>query len=389
MSRIITRRSRRAAVMVLAAFLMIFMLAIVAFSVDTGYVLVKKAETQAAVDSSVLAGVNHIRAGEGQVTDVINNMLTANGIDLADNEDLEQTIEYGAWDPDTRTFASAGTSEANAIRLHVRNTNVPSFFGKILGQDFYTVEAQATAMKGTKRRDVAVVIDCSTSMSASMGNGVQRIENAKAAAQGLVDQLGDEDRVGLAVYSWSDTSRNRYEKTGHVETLFDYDKTATENVIDDLDDGYYTSGTNIAGGFRAGLDIFLNSSARPADETDPDDYEQVLVMLTDGRTNKPEPLPTPDDGATGTLPEGPYSSGVDSRESVRQWSNTIKARGILVYVITLGDSAYDTLMVEAASPTDGDREFYFHVADGDEDYQRLWQVFKSIGAGHDKAWLVE
>ena len=373
----------------MAAFLLVLFMIFAAFSVDVGFLMLQRTRAQIAVDAAALAGVDNLGLGQEAIDGAVDEYLNANGFDADSSELIDRTIELGEWDHETRTFTSvAEESEANAVRVNVLHTGVDSFFGRFLGASQYTVPAQATASRGENPRDIVMVIDCSTSMGSHMGAGGRRIDNAKAAAQELVNQLVESDRVGLAVFSWRDPNRNRYERTGIMEELLDFDHDPTDTRIGELDKGEYGSGTNIGGGLRAGLDVFLNSDERPPLKPG-EELEQILVLLTDGRVNKAEPYPTPDDGATGTLPPPPYDAGFDKRESVTQWANSIKARGIILHVVTLGTNAHDELMVDAATPDDGDRTYYHHIANGDDDVEQLLEVYRGIGAGDRRPHLVQ
>jgi hypothetical protein len=75
---------------------------------------------------------------------------------------------------------------------------------------------------------------------------------------------------------------------------------------------------------------------------------------------------------------------------VRRWAATIKARGIKLYVVTLSDEALDPLMVSIASPPDEQTSsYYYHVADGANDYLQLLEVFESIGSHGRKPKLLQ
>lgn len=277
--------------------------------------------------------------------------------------------------------------------MSVIDNSIPAFFGPVFGEDGYSAQAEAVAtLASTVPRDIVVVIDCSTSMDANMSNGQTRMENTKDAATAMVDELLPEDRVALAVFSWKDPARNRWEKTGRPETDLAFDKTATLDRIDDLKDGFYTSGTNVAGGLRAGLDVML-ADPNPRPPLGPDDPlpEQIIVLMTDGKTNKPEPYPVPNDGPTGTLPPPPYDKKpkYKSKTSVTKWANTTKARGIKIHVVTLGSSAHDSTMVDAASPDEDGVTYYHHVANGGNDAENLLEVFRTIGIGNHGPKLVK
>lgn len=388
-----TSRLRRGSILVLSAVFMVFVLGMVAFTSDFGYMQVSKTRLRAAVDAAALAAIDDLTNDEAAMTQTVNELLLANGYDTT-SSDLVVTTEYGNWDVDTRVF-TVGTdfNTADSIRLSVVDNGIPAFFGPIFGEDGYSAGAEAVAtLSSTIPRDIVVVIDCSTSMDANMSNGETRMENTKDAATAMVDELLPEDRVGLAVFSWKDPARNRWDKTGRPETDLDFDKTDTLDRIDDLEDGFYTSGTNVAGGLRAGLDVML-ADPNPRPDLLPGEPipEQIIVLMTDGQTNKPEPYPVPNDGPTGTLPPPPYNKKpkYSSSTSVTKWSNTIKARGIKIHVVTLGASAHSSLMVNAASPDENGTSYYHHVADGGNDAQNLLEVFRTIGIGNHGPKLVK
>ena len=386
-------RLRRGSILVLAAVFMVFVLGMAAFTTDFGYIQVQKTRLRAAVDAAALAAIDDLTNDEAAMTQTVNELLLANGYDTT-SSDLVVTTEYGSWDVDNLVFtAGSDFNAADSIRLSVVDNGIPAFFGPVFGEDGYSTGAEAVAtLSSTVPRDIVVVIDCSTSMDANMSNGQTRMENTKDAATAMVDELLPEDRVGLAVFSWKDNSRNRWDKTGRPETDLDFDKTDTLDRIDDLEDGFYTSGTNVAGGLRAGLDVMLaDPYPRPPLEPDDSEPEQIIVLMTDGQTNKPEPYPVPDDGPTGTLPPPPYSKNpkYKSDTSVTKWSNTVKARGIKLHVVTLGASAHSSLMVNAASPDEDGVTYYHHVSDGGNDAENLLEVFRTIGIGNHGPKLVK
>lgn len=384
---------RRGAILVLAAVFMVFILGMAAFTTDFGYIQVQKTRLRAAVDAAALAAIDDLTNDEAAMAQTINELLLANGYDTA-SSDLVVTTEYGNWDVDTRVFTPGSSfSTADSIRLSIVDNGIPAFFGPVFGETGYSTGAEAVAtLSSTIPRDIVVVIDCSTSMDANMSNGQSRMENTKDAATAMVDELLPEDRVGLAVFSWKDPARNRWDKTGRPETDLDFDKSDTLDRIDDLDEGFYTSGTNVAGGLRAGLDVMLaDPFPRPPLGPDDPEPEQIIVLMTDGQTNLPEPYPVPDDGPTGTLPPPPYANKptLSSSTSVTKWSNTIKARGIKIHVVTLGSSAHSSLMVNAASPDEGGTTYYHHVANGGSDAENLLEVFRTIGIGNHGPKLVK
>jgi len=386
-------KQRRGSILVLSAVLIVFVLGMAAFTTDFGHMQVSGTRLRAAVDAAALAAIEELTNDEAAVNQAVTELLTVNGYDTF-SPDLVVTTEYGNWDLDTRVFTAGSVfNTADAIRISVVDNGISAFFGPVFGEDRYSVSAEAvTTLASTVPRDIVVVIDCSTSMGADMSNGQSRMENTKDAATAMVDELLPEDRIGLAVFSWYDNSRNRYQKTGRPETDLDFDKSDTLSRIDDLEDGFYTSGTNVAGGLRAGLDVML-ADPNPRPPLGPDDPlpEQIIVLMTDGQTNKAEPYPVPNDGPTGTLPEGPYPKNpkYNSSISVTKWANTTKARGIKIHVVTLGASAHSSLMVNAASTDEDGVTYYHHVDDGGGDAENLLEVFRTIGVGNHGPKLVK
>src|SRR3990172_7959547 len=97
-------RSRRGAVAVLAAFLIIVMLGIVALSVDLGYMLTVRTQLQVAADSAALAAGAQMSGTRAQVVGVAQQFAgyhTASGrrVDVSTAD-----VEYVMWDSAWRTF---------------------------------------------------------------------------------------------------------------------------------------------------------------------------------------------------------------------------------------------------------------------------------------------
>ncbi len=379
---------RRAAILVLAAVFLIVAVAFTAFVTDIGFISLQKARLQNAADASALGAAMDFPEGESAVRASVEAMLQLNDVDPS-NPDIIVTPTFGKWDTNTRSFTASTFRDADALQVSVRDRRVPAFFGTALGHTHYEVDAQAIAGRGAgPPRDVIVVIDCSTSMGNTMGNGRTRIHNTRQAAMRLINSLTSQDRSALCVFSWRDRSRNTYQKTGTIERSLTFDHSLVRTRIESLTDGEYGSGTNIGGGLRAALDVF-RSDVQPRTELERERLRRVVVLLTDGRVNEAEPYPTPNDGPTGIPPQAPYTTEYDRREAVRRWSNTLKARGIQLYVVTVSDEANDSLMAEVASPPDDDQQtYYYHVPDGSSDHLQLLQAFESIGTHGRQTKLV-
>lgn len=379
--------NRRGIALVLATILIAAMMIFAAFTVDVGYITVSKSQLQAAADATALAAAMDFSVDETTARSAADQYFLANGFDPNDPA-VSYSVDFGTWDPATKSFAVTSFANAHATRVSVTANGIPSFFGKIAGQQAYSVSAEAIAVAAAVPRDVVMVLDCSTSMSSGMSNGQSRMANTRVAAQELIGRLNPTlDRVGLAVYSKEDTTRDDYEITGVMETALNFSFTPTSSRVATLDDGEYGEGTNIAGGFRAGLDVHLTDPSPRTDEG----LVRIVVMLTDGETNAAEPYPFPNDGPSGALPPGPYEDeDYDNDSSLTRWANTIRARGIKVYCITLGSSAYDPVMVNAASSPDAfDKQYYYHVPEGPLDNQVLKSVYGRIGSNRGGPTLVD
>jgi hypothetical protein len=188
---------RRGNVLVLSALLMIFMMAMVAFATDVGYICLMRGELQRAVDAAALAGAAELQYGVPEAQAKAKEYLVRNPVgsattvtsetwnlagaldDFNENHAQGLTLEAGNWDPATRTF-TAGDQLPSSLFVRMEYNNLPFFFGKVLGQDTFTVRGESVAM--FQPREMMVVLDYSASMnddseySASAKLGLTEIE---------------------------------------------------------------------------------------------------------------------------------------------------------------------------------------------------------------------
>ncbi len=158
-----TRSTRRGTIVVLTAFLLIVVVAMVAFSVDIGYIVTCRTELQRAVDAGALAGVGALGDGEEQeVRDVVVEYIQQNLVGAQQVPESAIEIELGEWNDETRQFV-AGGSMPSAVRVFVELDDKPLFFGPALGTDSFDLSAEAIAM--FQPRDIMVVLDYSSSMN--------------------------------------------------------------------------------------------------------------------------------------------------------------------------------------------------------------------------------
>ncbi len=166
MARISYRRRRRGNVLVLCAFLMIGLLAMIAFAVDIGYILVARDQLQRSADASALAAAWELVDAEGpsgnsDVLQMASNVRTVASSYAASNTVLASAPTLGQsdvrvgylsnpFDP-ACVFTTVGAGMPNAVQVCVRRANdqngeVPLFFAPVLGVDRVATEADATAV---------------------------------------------------------------------------------------------------------------------------------------------------------------------------------------------------------------------------------------------------
>ena len=130
----------------LVAMMMVIVLAMAAFAVDVGWVVTSKTQLQSAADAGALAGAgalveNYTLAG-----------IRAEASHFAQINAPVATpiITFGNWDPDTQSF-TPDTENPNAVRVLVERTAArgnaaPSFFGRLLGRDYFDIKAESIAV---------------------------------------------------------------------------------------------------------------------------------------------------------------------------------------------------------------------------------------------------
>lgn len=151
---------RRGAVLVLTAFLLIALTAMVAFSIDVGYIVLVRTQLQAAADASALSAATRLSV----TTNVYPAAQELAALNKANNKPVNlqpQDVEIGFWNAATRKF-TAGSS-GNAVRVTTRAAEAPLFFGRIFGKNSFQAEASAVAV--CNPRDIAFVVDLSGSMN--------------------------------------------------------------------------------------------------------------------------------------------------------------------------------------------------------------------------------
>jgi Flp pilus assembly protein TadG len=159
------KNHRRGAIAPLAAFFMIVILAITAFAVDIGYILVAQSDLQRSADAAAHAAVLELRASNLEIASsearsvaqqyastnkIINCSATVDA--NLNNADRTGDILVGRIDVtqprSAMTFDHA--DEANAVRVRIRrndsrNGSLSLFFARMLGVRSISLESSATA----------------------------------------------------------------------------------------------------------------------------------------------------------------------------------------------------------------------------------------------------
>jgi Flp pilus assembly protein TadG len=390
---------RRGAIALMAAVFLVMIFAFTAFTVDLGYLSIVDQELQAAVDSSALAAAYELKSATSpdvvrDAAEELAGLNSVNGQSLALNRGSD--IELGYWDETTGAFTAipvvTDMSLTNAVRItgrlnRARDSQVNLFFAPVLGQNNAEMESSAIAVIGRDdERDVMLVIDCSGSMA-----DYNRMTYTLAAAAVLVEELGDNDRLGLAVYSYPalvdgteqnnnlpfTRGRNRgrgnnggsgggsggeTRLTGRLESHLASNFRPVTVRLGQLAPGLYASRTCIGGGMRIAIEEFVNF---PRYNAYGKKVQQVMVLMTDGLANETEP---------------PGTSPVDS---IYYYANLAKQNDIIIHGITLGRGADKPPIQYCADQTGGE---YHHVDDGD--FEGLFDVYRGIGRGNDQPRLV-
>lgn len=162
-SRYPSQEPRRGAVLLLTAFLSVFLIGMVAFAVDIGWIALVKNQLQVAVDAAAHAGASELGNGQSTALTKALAIAAANNAGAATDSVILKTtdVKFGNWNTVTKSFQE-GVQPANAVK--VSHTKVlPLFFARVFGQDTANVYAEGIACVGP--RDIAFAIDLSGSMN--------------------------------------------------------------------------------------------------------------------------------------------------------------------------------------------------------------------------------
>jgi len=156
---------------------MIVMMAILALTIDTGYMYSMQTQLDRAVDAAALAGAASLEEGQDIANQKAVEYLVRNpvGTGPVTNNELGQqmsefladhkndyTIKTGTWN-DVTGKLEPSAQLPSAISVDMTYPNMPLFFGRALGKNTFQIHSRATAM--FQPRDIMVVLDFSGSMN--------------------------------------------------------------------------------------------------------------------------------------------------------------------------------------------------------------------------------
>jgi hypothetical protein len=153
---------RRGNILVLSALLMIVMMAVLAFSIDLGYIMVVETELQRATDSAALAGVAELANGTAAAETEAREFAGLNLVAGRSVEGGDAQIEFGHWDDHEGGFV-VNDELPSALRVTLRRQRESLFFARLLGRSDFSAEARAVACY--QPRDIMLVLDYSASMN--------------------------------------------------------------------------------------------------------------------------------------------------------------------------------------------------------------------------------
>jgi Ca-activated chloride channel homolog len=360
------QNSRRGAIVVLVALMIIVFLASVAFSVDVSYMQLTRTKLRSATDAAARA------AGEGlsrqqdldYARQAAKDIAAANHVAgeplLLDDSDIvfgkSSQIASGAW-----AFTPNG-QPINAVRVFGRRTreapsgSVPTFFGRVFNvMDFQPTQA-ATVVR--LDRDICLVLDRSSSMklylddtSGTMATNDSRFcqpPNMSLSRWGALsiavqrfitalNQTPQVEHLALASYAGGSNGASSYNACSYTSQTSQLNCGLAENyssvssAMTTLSSQKWNGRTNIAAGITRGTQALTSASARPY-------ANKTMVLMSDGAANEPGNC-----GSTGCAQA--FTAAVNAAVQAAN-------QDIIIHTITYGEANPD-LMQDIADAAGG------------------------------------
>jgi Mg-chelatase subunit ChlD len=308
-----SRHRRKGAIAVLAAFALVIMIAMLALSMDVGFMSSVRTDMQTAADAGALAGAGELFNGKPAAKAAARKFVMANATTRPGVTDanIKTDITFGHWDHTRHSFAS-DQQPLNAVKVVADRPDMPMFFGRMFNQNAYDV--QASAIAAFQPRDIMLVLDYSGSMRDQ--NKIGALKDAVAAFVSVLEQTQANDRVGFSVYSTE----------GQLAKALTFD---LSDLLRDVRSRNADGWTNMGEGMEKGRIELTNNARR--------DAKKLMVVMTDGMANRP--------------------LGRDPFQYVRDEADAAASAGIPIVAISFSRDADQAIMQEIAATTQG---VHFH-----------------------------
>ncbi len=284
------RQKRRGTILILAVFMMIVMMGMLAMSIDVGYMMNVQTELKRATDSAALAGAGSLVEGADVAQLQSLDFMLRNPVGsqvLMEEENREALLEawlaehpdefevaVGHWDPDAARHPedlrfTESDVMPSTIHVSASRCNVPLFFARVFGRDSFDVHAESIARY--QPRDIALVLDFSASMNDD--SELRRIyEYGEDARQAVEDNLWQ-------IYTELNPSYGNLQFEPDYVTLV---------------------GEPPSTGCEPQITVKFLENTKQVYVTSTKDLSNVVLRYSDGTTQKIEPLSDP----TGTFGDG-------------------------------------------------------------------------------------
>jgi Flp pilus assembly protein TadG len=340
--------------------MLVFLMAMVAFAVDLGYLCVVQTQAQAAADAAAMAGAMGLPSGKATA-----NAQSCAALNTANAQNVvlqNSDVALGTWNGTTQTFSAlsgSATSTANSVKVTVnltaaRGNPVNMFFANVLGITSENITASAVA--ATKRWDVVISQDISSSYSADLSYAVQGHQvlladfnqYSPSSSFGVVQHTGwgstwaALQTVGSNFSTLNTTIGQMADCSNNTTSAYNvYGGTATSIAVTTHTPA--CSGSDLATGIQQAINMF-NSAAYTS--TAPAGTAKAIILSSDGESNA---------SSNGQHPSSKYTDAqlntLAQTTAAAAW-----AQGISVYVV-----------------------FYYHGSDGGADTALLQSLVQGQG----------
>lgn len=328
-------RDEAGQVLALFVIALVFILGMVALSIDVGHAFYVKRSLQASADAAATAAALELPNGNAARSRALEYGSGPGGLNGSDRIPDVTTATT------LRCLPAAPCNPVNAITVK-ESTTVKTFFARVVGLDSFNISARATACSpcGARPLDVMIVIDRSSSMCTTTTGlpdpACTDMNNAREGTRAFLQIMDPAaNLVGLAVFPPVSSAANVCEQSDPSV----YNSTASQYIIAPLENAYLLNGKlNPSSVLVQNLDCMQNgwgtsyatAIERAQAELDAHgrpDADDVIVFLSDGAANR----------GPGYYPESspyrtrPCHQGIDSAAEVKSKGTTIFTIGYDIY----------------------------------------------------------